>query len=274
MIDDSTNLLLYLLRICGVEIEYENFSKLYFAARAYNVVVTATIFLIVLGLLIKVFNKQYHIYIQISIFLWFTNTYVTYILVAYIIPVKFNILSVLRKLSEEESSSTCKIIAFKSKLEKKPFKKIIAFWVKFGISCCIINIVLTFLSYGINIQREFLPIGDSRGWLIIHYFLLLCNLMWIIPIILVRVSCYFVYRRIFLLVEYLEQEHIDPLDLDAVMKYYDHAYEANKLLSDCFGAMLTSNIVIPTLQISFLLQVYDSYATLYATVYTTYTMFI
>lgn len=70
---------------------------------------------------------------------------------------------------------------------------------------------LLFVAYGRHGDTHFFDVGQNPGWHVGNIIYLYYNAGWLMPMVLVRVSCHFFERKIFNFIEYLEQPEMQEI---------------------------------------------------------------
>ena len=75
----------------------------------------------------------------------------------------------------------------------------------------LLSFSLLFVAYGRHGDTHFFDVGHNPGWHVANILYLYYNAGWLMPMVLVRVSCHFFERKIFNFIEYLEEPEMQEI---------------------------------------------------------------
>lgn len=146
----------------------------------------------------------------------------------------------------------------KEYLNIKHLNYISIIWIILAIIMILSGIISSLITFGpINLLSTFIPILHHPVDNLIFIFLYIANFVSPLPMIIVRISCYFLEQRILGLIEYLESEvnHLHSVPITSIMGWYDDLYHDNEIVSYFLSPFVTLSLLITFPQTIFLLQV-------------------
>ena len=128
------------------------------------------------------------------------------------------------------------------------------FWVFLVVVVSALSYSLIFIAHGGKALEFYLHVDPNQGWVVIYVLFFYINLSWLTPMAVIRVSSFFLERRMLSLVHYLEASRASHVDIPHVMGWYEDLYESNLQLSRAVSPLVTQCIALYFSLIVLLLQ--------------------
>lgn len=245
----------YLFRVMGVAIDRND----NYRWKCYNLLILLTHFLLV-GLMTWSFVKNVKTtsftFISLMIFVVAgTASYCNLCLTPYR---DANLLHLLQTMSAGESNMFGRHHSVYEKTDENGntlLRQTLRFWLILVIVASLFNFSLIFIAHGRHAINSYLDVSSSN-WSFLYVAFIYLNLSWLTPMAVVRISAFFLERRITALVRYLESAHSDDIAIPHVMGWYEDLYESNMHLDRVVSPLVSQCIVLYFVLVAFLLQVF------------------
>ena len=213
---EDLQILIILFRICGFPISSNDF----IGWKIYQCFVLISLYLLLSFTIFSSINKlNDELYSTITAILYCLNGSISYLSIFFIVYYKqYNIITLLQSLSSNEfqplnnylnsrpshrqiTNSNCNC----NSDDRISLKFYSIKWILIAFLTGLLSCSLLFIAYGSNADTHFLDIkNNSNGWHVINIIFFYVNAGWLLPMVLIRIGSYFLERKVYLLIEYLE----------------------------------------------------------------------